>query len=247
MSHLRKVTTGILFLFIVQSSGLYAQRFYQDLQDYCDQLAKEASSVPAPRKDSLKIIGDLLLEQQRDNSPATVMFTGRDNGSISQAAEIWLYTALHYYKLKNIKVYSGGIRPAAINYRIVAALKRCGFYIMPAGGYSDNPVYFLNLGRNYPDYTFFAKLIDYYTNPRDHYLVIPVLLEADSADYHRYGAERTIPYHWYNPSLWDDTAVESIKYDACIHEIGRDLFFLAGYLRDRIKSDKKKKKHRRGT
>jgi len=242
MSFIRKISTIVIFFFLLQGSSLHAQRFYQDLQEYCDRLSKEITSIPGARKDSLKIIGDFILQLRQNHKSVETLFAGSSNGTLSQAAEIWFYTALHFYKVKNIKPFSGGIHPGAINYRIVGAFKRCGFFIMPAGGYADNPVYFLNLGRNYPDYTFFAKPIDYHSNPHSHFLVIPVFPEVDTVDFQQYGAEKTIPCHWKNPSLWDDTSMENIKYDACIHKIGRDLFYLAGYIRDRLKSEKKKKK-----
>ena len=238
---IRKVLTGILLLFIIQGSDLYAQRLYPELQDICSRLSHETSSIPAPRKDSLKFIGNYILQLQKDHSPAEVLFAGKNNGCLSQVAEIWFYTALHFYKIKNIKVFSGGIVPEAINYRIVGAMKRSGFLIMPAGGYSDNPVYFMSLGRNFPDYTIFAKPIDYRSNPHSHFLVISIQSQADSADYHFYGAEKILPYHWENPGLWDDTSVEPVKYDECIHEIGRDMIFLTGYIHGQLKADKKKK------
>ncbi len=224
---------------ILQPREGVAQRFYQNLQEYCTRLSREISSVSAERKDSLLQIGDRILQMQQSKAPAEVMFTGVNNGSLSQLAEIWFYSAIHFYRIKNVKVYSGGIHPGAVGYRIVGTLKRCGFLIMPAGGTADNPVYFLNAGRNFPDYSIFAKAIDYRGNPHDKYLVIPLCPEADSINYRSYGAGAVIPFHWKTPSIWNDTAIESVKYDECTHEIARDIFFLANYIRQQDKIRKK--------
>jgi hypothetical protein len=116
---------------------------------------------------------------------------------------------------------------------------------MPVRGYSDNPVYVFNLGRNLPDYTIFAKSVDYHLNPHTGYLVVPVTTEADRPDYTQYGAAIVIPFHWKRPDLWDDTQVEAMKYDQINNEIGRDMFFLAGYIQTKLKARKKKDKDAR--
>ncbi len=205
-------------------------------------MEKDISTIPGERKDTLLLIGDTLLDMIQQREKAEILFTGVTDGSLTQLAQIWFYTALNYYKVRNIRVYSGGLRPDAINYRIVAALKRTGFNIQPVRGYSDNPVYFFNLGRNYPDYTIFAKLIDYHNNPHEGYLVVPVNPQVDHLDYAQYGAAAVIPYHWQKPDIWNDTPVETIKYDEFTRKIGRDMFFLAHYLNQRLQTIAKDKK-----
>jgi hypothetical protein len=219
-----------------------AQRFYTDLYEQCQQLEKATPAIAPERRDTLMLIGDTLLTMIRSRGHAEILFTGITDGSLTQLAQIWFYTALHYHKIKNIRVFSGGLRPDALNYRIVAALKRSGFTIMPVRGFSNNPVYFFNLGRNFPDYTIFAKSIDYHSNPHDAYLVVPVNPQVDHLDYAQYGAACVIPYHWKRPDIWDDTQVEAMKYDEYSREIGRDMFFLSDYLSRKMKAMEKEKK-----
>ncbi len=222
-----------------------AQRFYSDLYEHCVQLQKATSSLPAERKDTLMLIGDTLMKMLHEKGKAEILFTGITDGSLTQLAQVWFYTAISFYRIKGIRVFSGGLRPDAINYRIVAALKRSGFTIMPVQGYSNNPVYFFNLGRNHPDYTIFAKSIDYHLNPHEGYLVVPVNPQVDHLDYAAYGAEYVIPYHWKRPDIWDDTQVEAMKYDEYNHEIGRDMFFLADYISRMMKEHEKERKKKK--
>ena len=207
------IVAGLLSLLLLAPQDLTAQRFYGEIYEHCQRLIKETGQIPANRRDTLVIIGDTLLKMIQERGKAEILFTGVTDGMLTQLAQIWFYTALNYHKIKNIKVYSGGLRPDAINYRIIAALKRSGFIIMPVRGFSDNPVYFFNLGRNHPDYTIFAKSIDYHLNPHAGYLVVPVNPQANTVDYAQYGASAVIPYHWKRPDIWDDTQVEAMKYD----------------------------------
>ena len=240
---IRNTMISLFVLFFLIPGKADAQRFYTDLYENCQQLQKATSAIPQERRDTLILIGDTLLHMVRERGEAKILFTGITDGSLTQLAQIWLYTALTFNKIKNIRVYSGGLRPDAINYRIVAALKRSGFTIMPVRGYASNPVYFFNLGRRQPDYTIFAKAIDYHSNPHDGYLVVPVNPQVDHLDYAGYGAEYVIPYHWKRPDIWDDTQVESMKYDEYNREIGRDMFFLANYISRKMKEQAKQKKH----
>ncbi|GEM_PF-5667501 len=237
----------LVFFFFVPLPRSAGQRFYPALYEQCQRLAGEEGLIPGARRDTLRLIGDTLLHMIRERGQAEILFAGITDGSLTQLAQIWLYTALNYYKVGNVRVFSGGLRPEAINYRIVAALKRQGFTIMPMRGYAKNPVYFFNLGRNYPDYTIFAKAIDYHTNPHDGFLAVPVNPAADGIDYHEYGACCIIPCHWERPDIWDDTFVEAMKYDEYTRTVGRDMIYLAGYLHERIRAAKKagKKRHKK--
>jgi len=236
----------VIFLFSLPFlPGIFAQHFYPGLREYCYRLSKEISSVPADRKDSLTRIGNYVMEIQQEHDDAEILFAGKKNASLSQLAEIWSYVASRYYKISHIKVCSGGITPGAFNYRVAAALKRCGFFIMPGGGYANNPVYFINLGRDYPDYSLFAKSLDYYLNPHAGYLVIPVCPGMDSVNYTVFGAQKVIPFHWKDPALWNDTPMETRKYDQCSHEIARDMFFLMNYIVEKDKADKKKRRKKK--
>jgi len=233
------------FTLVIAAPPSDAQRFYTDLYEHCQQLQKATSSIAPERRDTLMLIGDTLLKMLHEKEKAEILFTGITDGSLTQLAQVWFYTALSFYKIRNIRVYSGGVRPDAINYRIVAALKRSGFTIMPVQGYSNNPVYFFNLGRNHPDYTIFAKSIDYHLNPHEGYLVVPVNPQVDHLDYAAYGAGCVIPYHWKRSDIWDDTQVEAMKYDEYNQEIGRDMFFLADYINRMMKEQEKERKNTR--
>ena len=233
----------LLLLFLFPGMPfLKAQRMYADLYEICQKMEKEAALLPATRKDTLRMIGDTLLKMIQQRGQGEILFAGITDGSLTQLAQVWFYTALSYHKVKNIKVYSGGLRPDAINYRIVAALKRTGYNIQPVRGYSENPVYFFNLGRSYPDYTIFAKAIDYHNNPHEGYLVVPVNPQVDHLDYGSYGAATVIPYHWQKPDIWNDTPVEVLKYDEFSRQIGRDMFFLACYIDQQLRAQAKGKK-----
>ncbi len=239
----RYFKVALIFSLIFLITGrAEAQRFYVDITDECQKLEKASSAIPAERKDTLMMIGDTLLRSLEKQGKAEILFTGITDGSLTQLAQIWFYTALTWHKIKDIRICSGGLRPDAINYRIVAALKRSGFNIQPVRGFSDNPVYFFNLGRSFPDYTIFAKAIDYHGNPHKNYLVVPVNPQVDHIDYTQYGATAVIPYHWERPDIWDDTQVESMKYDEYNREIGRDMFFLAHYIDQKIMAKEKSRK-----
>ena len=235
----------IFSLLFLMPGPTQAQRFYTNIFEVSQKMEKAISGIPAQRKDTLMLIGDTLLYMMDKKGKAEILFTGITDGSLTQLAQIWLYTALHYHKIKSIGVYSGGLRPDAINYRVVAALKRTGFNIQPVRGYANNPVYFFNLGRSFPDYTIFAKAIDYHYNPHEDYLVVPLNPDVDHLDYSRYGATVVIPYHWKRPDIWDDTQVEAMKYDEYCREIGRDMFFLAHYINLKIKEKAQEQKRSR--
>lgn len=232
-------------LILLGSFRAPGQSMYLKLSDYCRKLPSHFDEIPTSRKDTLKSIGQYILAKFEISQPAQILFADQNNAKLSQLAELWFYIAKHYYHIKNLSVYSGGLEPTSFDHRIVPSIQQAGMIIIPPQLYMDNLIYYINIGQRYPDYSMFAKPLDYHLNPHNHFLLVSLCDGTDTLDPAGYGADGKVLLSWDDPSGWDDTPVEFTKYQDCADEIARDMFFLMDYIKREQKALKKNKKKKK--
>ena len=233
------------FFFLVICSALFGQSFYMRLNDYCRKLPAHFENIPSSRRDSLNRIGEYILEKLQAGEQAQILFADRNNAKISQMAELWLYIAAHHYRVKDVIPYSGGLEPTNFDHRIVASIQKTGMVIVPPQQYMNHLIYYINIGMRYPDYSMFAKPVDYHLNPHNHFLMVGVCPEIQSIAAGIYGAEKKVLLLWDDPSMWDDTPMEIQKYESCMESIATDMFYLMDYVRKEMKARKRQRKKKK--
>ena len=70
---------------------------------------------------------------------AELIFICTHNSRRSQFGQVWAHTASLYYRMNNIRSYSGGTESTAIPPGTLTAIERAGFGIEKTGGPDGNP------------------------------------------------------------------------------------------------------------
>lgn len=232
------LTAAFAFTFPQQVNG---QGFYAKLKEYCSELPREFKKIPGERKIVLEQIGDYIYKTTSERETARLLYICTLNSRRSQFAQVWAQTAAYYYKLKNIKTYSGGYSEDAINYRILEALKKAGFSITAAEGYSQNPVYLLSIGQRYPDIFIFSKKYDFWQNPNEKYTTILCSKDLIDMNFKPAGTEEVFPLPYEDIQIYDNSTGNLLKNDEICHQVAREMFYVMDYV-SRAKKLKKKRK-----
>ena len=231
-------TIGILFL---SSSPVSGQRFYSKLKEYCANLPNEFNKISGERKQILEEIGDYIYQAISNKKSAQLLFICTQNSRRSQFAQVWAQTAAYYFRLENIKTFSGGYMESAINYRILEALRKSGFSVTAAEGYSQNPVYLLSLGQSYPDMFIFSKKYDFWQNPNEKFATILCDKDLIEDKLAPAGSENIIALPYEDIQIYDSSTGNILKNDEICRQVAREMFFMMDYVTKTKKLNKKRK------
>ncbi len=225
----------------INTQQIYGQRFYTRLKEYCAELPKEFKKIPGDRKLILEEMGNYIYEVTSEGKTAQILFICTQNSRRSQFAQVWAQTAAYYYKLKNIKTFSGGYSETAINYRILEALRKAGFSITAAEGYSQNPVYLLSIGQRYPDIFIFSKKFDFWQNPNEKFSTVLCSKDLVDMNLEPDGTEKVFPLPYEDIQIYDNSTGNILKNDKICRQVATEMF----YLMDSVSKTKKLKKKSR--
>lgn len=149
--------------------------------------------------------------------------------------------AAAYHGLPEVRFYSGGTTPDAINSRTIATLKEIGLEIEPTGKEAArgkqgraNPVYRVTWGKGLETREF-SKVYTDAQNPQSDFAALLVCGEADTACPTVAGASARIPLPYLDPKSFDGAAFESAKYAERRDDIGR--FMLSAFMQVRRRLD----------
>ena len=109
---------------------------------------------------------------------------------------------------------------------MVDSIKRAGFSVHQLDN-SANPKYYIPLSNqdNSLDILYSKKISENY-NPQQDYIAVMVCTDADENCPYLPLAEKRISIPYTDPKAFDDTVLESIKYDEKVQEIGREMLFV---------------------
>src|SRR5688572_19909207 len=113
---------------------------YQSIQKYCETLASNFGQIDAERKKLLEKLSQYISNKQSKNLTANLVYICTHNSRRSHFGQIWSQVAGDYYKVKNIRSFSGGTEKTAFHPNAIAALQRVGFKI-DAVTQNKNPLY----------------------------------------------------------------------------------------------------------
>ena len=103
------------------------------LKTYIQKVILDIDKIPDKRKKLLSDIVDYIKQGCLNENRANIIFICTHNSRRSQLAQCWSIASYQYYKLKNIKFFSGGLEITSFNLNALNALKRSGFIIDQKG------------------------------------------------------------------------------------------------------------------
>ena len=166
---------------------------------------------------------DYIKSKREKGQPIRLNFICTHNSRRSQFSQIWAQTAADYFEIPAF-CYSGGVEVTACNERTIRSLERSGFIISKHG--HSNPIYFILQDKDTRPIIVFSKLYDDVINPHGNFATIMTCSHADENCPFIPGAEARIPVRYEDPKEFDDTGVESTKYDERSQQIASEMFYV---------------------
>ncbi len=166
---------------------------------------------------------DYIKSKREKGQPIRLNFICTHNSRRSQFSQIWAQTAADYFEIPAF-CYSGGVEVTACNERTIRSLERSGFIISKHG--HSNPIYFILQDKDTRPIIVFSKLYDDVINPHGNFATIMTCSHADENCPFIPGAEARIPVRYEDPKEFDDTDLESAKYDERSKQIASEMFYV---------------------
>jgi arsenate reductase len=182
-----------------------------------------ALSISEERRSLLQPLIDYIKSKREKEQPIRLNFICTHNSRRSQFSQIWAQTAADYFEIPAF-CYSGGVEVTACNERTIHSLERSGFIISKHG--HSNPIYFILQAKDTRPILVFSKLYDDIINPHGVFASIMTCSHADENCPVVPGSEVRIPVRYEDPKEFDDTAMESVKYDERSQQIASEMFYV---------------------
>ena len=194
------------------------------LKTYIQKVILDIDKIPNKRKKLLLDIVDYIKQGCLNENMANIIFICTHNSRRSQLAQCWSFASYQYYKLKNIKFFSGGMEITSFNLNALNALKRSGFIIDQKG--QKEHVYLLKTSKNSDGQKFFSKMYDSKSNPKRKFLAIMTCSDADKNCPVVRGADKRIFLPYQDPRISDGLDLEESVYDQSCYIIAQEMFYI---------------------
>ncbi len=205
---------------------MISPNLFDQLHNYCKNFEDEFHLIPDERKTKLEELSQYISQKQKNNQPTRLNVICTHNSRRSHIGQLWLSAAGLFYGKNEIHTYSGGTEATAFNHRSVAALRRAGFEIVTSDSTVENPIYFATFGFSHSPLKMFSKKYDHAENPQSEFAAIMVCSDADEGCPVILGAENRFALTFDDPKHFDNTNLESEKYDERVRQIGREMFYV---------------------
>ena len=199
--------------------------FNPKLNALISELKEEFSLISENRKSDLKALAKQIEKQLKTLGQSRLIIICTHNSRRSQLGQIWVKLAALHYGLDSIHSYSGGTERTAFNTRMVKAMQRAGFNMLPIDS-GPNPKYALQLAdKELVSELYYSKKYNENYNPQENFIAVMVCDDAAEACPIVHGASVRILLTYKDPKTYDNTEEESVKYDEKIREIGREMLY----------------------
>ena len=204
---------------------------YPKVQDYCTNLSASFSLIPEERKSQLLKLSQYFLNKYQQGITPQAIVICTHNSRRSHLGQLWLAIGADHYQLPTLNSYSGGTEATALNPRVASALVRVGLNVSTAQAKAENPVYEISWIADMQPYQAFSKKFEHPANPQDKFAAIMVCNEADQGCPFVPGTDFRLSLPYDDPKAFDETPLESQKYDERCEQIGREMLFVLSELK----------------
>lgn len=195
------------------------------IETYCDEIVKEFDSITTERKILLEKISAYIQFKRQEHKPIQLVYICTHNSRRSHFGQIWAQVAAYYYNIKNVLTFSGGTETTSFNINAINAIKRVGFRIEKTTN-SVNPIYQLYFDENEKSMSCFSKVYHDDANPKHEFAAIMTCSDAEENCPFIAGAELRIGTTYDDPKVFDNTALQDIKYNERCKQIALETFYV---------------------
>lgn len=165
--------------------------------------------------------------QSKVNSGLTIRlnFICTHNSRRSHLSQVWAQTAASFYNIKNVFCYSGGTEATALFLKVAETLVNTGFEVKIISE-GDNPIYAIKYNANDHPVIGFSKRFEDDFNPQSEFAAILTCSQADGGCPFIAGAEKRIPITFDDPKAFDNTPLQSEKYQERSMQIATEFLYV---------------------
>ena len=196
-----------------------------EIEMFCIEIVSNFDIIPHERKEKLSKFSSYISTKIKERQMPKIVVVCTHNSRRSHIGQIWLAVGADYFQLPEIQTFSGGTEATAFNIRAVKAFQRIGFDIT-ANDETENPVYQISWNEGMKPYQAFSKKYDEDPNPKENFAAIMVCSEADEGCPFVNGCDFRFSLPFEDPKEFDETELETEKYDERVKQIGREMLFV---------------------
>lgn len=185
--------------------------------------------IDSDRHKKLTELAEIITPELK-NRQTVLNFICTHNSRRSQMSQAWALAAAAWFGIKNINSVSGGTEITSFNSRAVAALSDQGFDIRLKVN-TTNPVYSLSIGAE-AEIDMYSKT--YQQATLEPFIAVMTCTNADDNCPIVAGATHRFSLPFTDPGHSDGAPDESIVYLETANQIGKELLFLFGKIKEKM-------------
>jgi len=196
---------------------------FENLRETISQL--NIADIPKERLPVLQTLIDFIQEKKDTGKIINLNFVCTHNSRRSHLSQIWAQTIAAYFNVEDVNCYSGGTEATALFPKVAEVLIKMGFEISELSG-GNNPVYSTKYGADILPIIGFSKTYNHLFNPKSNFAAVMTCSHADENCPFIPGAEKRIPLTFEDPKLFDNSPLQTEKYEERSTQIATELYYI---------------------
>lgn len=182
-------------------------------------------SISEERKQVLAPLVHFIQAKANSGLAIRLNFICTHNSRRSHLSQVWAQTAAAYYNINNVFCYSGGTEATALFPKVAETLTNSGFQVKVIGE-GVNPIYTIQCNTNDHPIIGFSKNYEDDFNPQSEFAAILTCSQADGGCPFIAGAEKRITITFEDPKAFDNTPLQTEKYQERSLQIATELLYV---------------------
>ncbi len=214
---MKKVSITFILMLLIGAGFAQDIRFYKKLNAFCEKRLSEFEGIDKGR---ILILDSIAQSISAHRSLSNKVMVGCEtNTRRTQLTSIWLQTALNYYGIYDVFVFSGGNAAQQVNMNVFEQLKKSGFVVEYL---EDKAV--VSLSKNLSTYMYYSKGLHDAMNPKDNYIGINV---CSGKEYFKLNGIENFNLPFENLKFYDKTPSEKYVNTQLNLQISKEMMYLA--------------------
>lgn len=196
---------------------------FPKIKSTIDQVSFE--TISEERKQVLTPLIQFIQSKVNNELTIRLNFICTHNSRRSHLSQVWAQTAASFYNIKNVFCYSGGTEATALFPKVAETLAKTGFEVKIISE-GDNPIYAIKYNTNDHPVIGFSKRYEDDFNPQSDFAAILTCSQADGGCPFIAGAEKRIPITFDDPKAFDNTPLQTEKYQERSMQIATEFLYV---------------------
>ena len=196
---------------------------FPKIKSTIDQVSFE--TISEERKQVLAPLIQFIQSKVNNELTIRLNFICTHNSRRSHLSQVWAQTAAAYHNIENVLCYSGGTEATALFPKVAETLVNTGFEVKIISE-GDNPIYAIKYNTNDHPVIGFSKSYEDDFNPQSEFAAILTCSQADGGCPFIAGAEKRIPITFDDPKAFDNTPLQTEKYQERSIQIATEFLYV---------------------